>query len=174
MQDTLRSSVTPFVSCKLHRGWIADIQFLAAGNSAPDTLPWVASASNDGSLAVWACDKINPDGALASVASTTEVHNGGIFSMHAQPRTGAAVDILKASKDASVKHSQLDQAGSFSIVRTWDDVHGGVAKSVRWRNSHTAASSGNDRHGPAQPVQAPLHAPHSVVCTVRLHESNPQ
>lgn len=63
--------------------------------------------------------------------------------MHA---LGSAV--VTAGKDGAVAVTRLQPEGSIQGVHRYDRHHAGVAKCVRWRDAHTLASCGNDRHPP--------------------------
>jgi WD40 repeat protein len=143
-------------SCKLHRGWIADIQFIAAAPTTSESAeakspdledaPWLISASNGGDVRIWDTSEVDAQDAFGCKASA-QLHSNGIFSMHALPdASGQQCNLLTASKDGSVKLSCLKGEGSLTVIRTWANVHDGhVVKCVRWKTENIAASSGNDR-----------------------------
>jgi WD40 repeat protein len=150
-------------TCKLHRGWIADAQFLPALNTSEaaaasvTALPWLGTAGNDGALTLWNTAHVHPSGAFRTLASSDSVHSSGIFSMHARS-AASGQHIMTASKDASVAYSRVSSSGSIDVVRSWQDVHVGTAKSVRWRNESVAASGGCDRSVALLDVRSPAVA----------------
>jgi WD40 repeat protein len=155
--------------CKLHKGWIADLQFLEVPTTtshvaAGAQCPWLATASNDGALSIWNTANMQPSGAFAHLATTTSLHRGGIYSMHAR-QCASSIHFLTASKDAAVKQSSLQGDGAISVIREWADLHANVAKTVRWRSHHEAASGGNDRRAPKEDLRlALLQWPGCPVC----------
>jgi hypothetical protein len=73
--------------------------------------------------------------------------------MHLCPQQGlgrgernstSSLKLLSCSKDCSVALTVVRSTG-IEVVRTWEDVHEGVVKAVRWRDSQQAATCGNDR-----------------------------
>lgn len=67
------------------------------------------------------------------------LHAGGIWSMHCHGRS-----IATASKDCSVVVSSLDAAGSITAVQSYEQLHAGAVKCVRWRDNHILAACGNN------------------------------
>lgn len=150
------------ISSRLHKSWLSDVQLLpalAASDGAQDTwptnLPWMLTACNDGTLALWDPSQVDSSGRFAQLACASDVHSRGIFSMHMRPSAhGAAgldtVEVLTASRDSTVALTAV-QAGAMRVVRQWDNLHCDTVKCVRWRDLHTAATAGNDRCGLAVP-----------------------
>lgn len=154
-------------TCQLHKSWISDAEMLppllseshatsaasACIEGAPAAMPWVLSASNGGELALWNPAHVDSRGRFSLIAEKKNVHSKGIFGMHMCPeamgqgerRNAASIEVLSCSKDCSVALTAVKSTG-IKVVRKWEDVHAGVAKAVRWRDSQLAASAGNDRY----------------------------
>lgn len=143
------------ITSRLHKSWLADVQLLPALTTpadvaARDDLPWMLSACNDGTLALWDPSRVDSSGRFAEVASTRDAHSKGIFSMHMRPlaHRGTNTDVIETltcSKDSTVALTRATATGMQTIQR-WEDLHNGTIKCVRWRDSSIAATAGNDRY----------------------------
>jgi WD40 repeat protein len=135
-------SGAPLMSFKVSKGWVSGVQFLPASpcRPAPSSV-LLLSASNDGSLSLWDCGKqgAGKGGGAKCVASSSEAHSSGIFSVHC---VGGSVGT--GGKDGRVAVSRLIGAGAIETVLSFADEHASVVKSVRLRDEHTLASTGND------------------------------
>ena len=120
---------------------------------------------------MWDIAAVDAFGQPQNIARCDSMHSSGIFSMHARSCTASdspedsarrcgegmggggdrGVDILTASKDASVALTRLTGTG-LAVVSQWHDVHSSVVKSVRWRDGSVFASAGNDRCGAAATI----------------------
>lgn len=119
---------------------------------AEGALPWLLTASNTGEISMWDLSLRSSDGTPKLLITCNDIHEQGIFSMHARTGDGAKmgdsrVRAATASKDASVAVSQVAE-GSFPVIARWRGAHEGVVKCVRWRDDSTLASCGNDRCAP--------------------------
>jgi hypothetical protein len=135
-------SGSPLMSFKVSKGWVSGVQFLPASPSCPaHSSVLLLSASNDGSLSLWDCGKqgAGKGGGAKCVASSSEAHSSGIFSMHC-----VGTRVGTGGKDGRVAVSSLSGAGAFQTVLSFADEHSTVVKSVRLRDEHTLASTGND------------------------------
>ncbi|KAL0034450.1 hypothetical protein WJX79_002846 [Trebouxia sp. C0005] len=174
----------PLLSARLHKSWIADVQLLPAvpfgeqeekmdHGSEVVRLPQLLTASNDGSVSLWDLSKCC-DGRPLEAAHTDTLHTGGIWSMHCQGRS-----IATASKDCSVVLSSLDAAGSITAVQSYEQLHAGAVKCVRWRDNHILAACGNDMSIKVKDTRSEtisqdiLHAHDGCVNCVRWHPRDP-
>ncbi|PSC70328.1 WD repeat-containing 32 [Micractinium conductrix] len=155
------AAVPPLLSGKLHKGWIAEVQFLSAacGNASGSGgdgcgggggLLRLLTAGNDGTVGLWDLGRAAEAGGRGGLvpqclARATDLHSGGIFSLH--ERGGR---LLTAAKDASVAISSLGEGSraggaALTVLHRYEDLHSGVVKCARWRDDHCFASCGNDR-----------------------------
>eukprot|EP00892_Ulva_mutabilis_P008765 jgi/Ulvmu1/6260/UM028_0118.1 len=137
------------IASRLHRSWLADVQLLPALATSDANLPWLLSACNDSTLALWDLARVDGCGRFAQLASTADVHTQGIFSMHLRPSMHGAggrstIEVLTASKDATVVLTAVQTTG-MQVVQRWSSLHSGTVKCVRWRDASVAATAGNDR-----------------------------
>ena len=143
MQVPTAEDRSPGHACKLHRGWISDLQFL--DTPAPAGFPWLLTASNDAEIAIWDTSRRDQRGAFQRVAFADDVHSSGVHAVHALQRGGTTA-LVSASKDGSVAVSAARPDGKITAVRTWEAPFGGrVAKSARWRGEHIIAAGGQER-----------------------------
>lgn len=162
----------PLLSARLHRSWIADVALVSTGDhsTAAESAPLLLTAANDGTLAVhdsgaaadeqkagkknFDASSAAPAGAPKRLASATPHAGSGIFSMAVETfslcssSATSHFDVATASKDGSLVVSRVENAGGENGIKALaeiEDAHGGsVAKCVRWRDSTTLASCGND------------------------------
>ncbi|GAB4817375.1 hypothetical protein N2152v2_004421 [Parachlorella kessleri] len=165
----------PLLSARLHKGWVADVQFVrgpqqsdclieeshaAAGcpsaESSGASSLLLLTAGNDGTLCLWDVARSAAQGPSMQplqLASCKDLHSGGIFSMQE-----VCHRVLTASKDCTVAVSLLGAEGTagsancsssgstaLRLLRRYEELHEGVVKCARWRDGVTFASCGNDR-----------------------------
>ena len=127
----------PLMSFKSSRGWCSAAQFLG---TTKDHEILLLTASNDGSLTLWdATKQSKASGRAKEVASTNDLHGGGIFSMHEFEGV-----VVSGSKDKTVAISHVTEDGCLKVLDTYDSLHSGVVKSVRLWDTNVFVSTGND------------------------------
>ena len=132
----------PLMTYKLHKGWISDVQLYpdsTTGNSNK-----LFTAGNDGVVCLWDLHKTATSTAQPQCLLRNDtLHAGGIFSLHANVNDR----VVTGSKDWSVVVSCVppNGGGGFIVERRYEDLHQGVVKCVRWRDTNIFASCGNDR-----------------------------
>ncbi|KAK9809294.1 hypothetical protein WJX73_002021 [Symbiochloris irregularis] len=138
-EGVLGEDCRPLLSGRLHRSWVSDVSLLpCASNLAPHEAPGLFTASNDGSVALW--DLNRTSGGQPVRIADAGIHPGGIFSMHVLD-----ADVVTSGKDGAVALTRLRPDGTLQLDQQHADLHAGVAKCARWRDSATVASCGNDR-----------------------------
>jgi WD40 repeat protein len=123
------------------------------------------TSSNDGSIRLWDLARSSPHGPLR--LGSYDVHarqSGGIFAMHE-----VGLRVLTASKDRTVALTQLRADGGADIVSSFDSIHSGAVRSVRWSHgAHTFVSGAttgdivlSDTRAPAPAEAAAMRRAHS-------------
>ena len=115
----------PLCSVKLHRRWIADVQWVTdAGRplTADASARLLLSASDDGSLVLTRCNVGGgDDDAGVTVVPVARLdgslHHAGLYAMH---EVGGA--IATSSKDGSVAISTLHPTAGLAVVRRYPDA----------------------------------------------------
>jgi WD40 repeat protein len=158
--------VEPLLSCKLHKGWISDVQLWqntpgSSGCSEDESHMFLLSSGNDGVVCLWDVTK------TATTASelpqclvrSEDIHDAGVYSMHC----AGTHRVLTGSKDCSVVISTFDTLGlnpntkkgstlssTFSVVQRYDNLHDGcVVKCVRWKPSISTMCTNGTNDGDA-------------------------
>lgn len=143
--ESLDCEIESFMSYKLHKGWIADVQFLCVSqhantncniSSSPQEITTqdlrFLTAGNDGWLSLWNAGKsaigIGGREKPRCIAQDTPHGGAGIFSMS---EIGGL--ILTSSKDFSAAVTDIDPAGGFQVLQHFEDLHNGVVKCARWK-----------------------------------------
>ena len=127
---------SPLLAWKAHPGWVGGVQFasMQSGAMDPAATTLLLTSSNAGEVCVWDINKASK----GTPVKASSVGLGNIWELHEQ---GGLV--LTASKDATITLLELSSTG-LKIVRTYDDLHGRVIKTVRWRDTNVFASAGNE------------------------------
>ena len=127
---------SPLLAWQAHKGWVGGVQFasMQAGAMGSTASTLLLTSSNAGEVCVWDINKAsNGTPRQASCVSL-----GSIWELHEQ---GGLV--LTASKDATITLVELSSTG-LKTVQSYDDLHGKVIKTVRWRDANVFASAGNE------------------------------
>lgn len=138
--DRVEGQSEPLLSFRSHRGWVSDVQFTSV---QPDTSTLLLTSSNDAALKLWDLNQtteINGQHVPKELVACDTLHTGGIFSMHE-----LAQNVLTASKDSTCVLSHISSDGKMEEVTTYDSLHTGVIKCVRWRDQSVFGTSGKDR-----------------------------
>ena len=138
--DRAEGQSEPLLSFRSHRGWVSDVQFTSV---QPDTSTLLLTSSNDATLKLWDLNQttgINGQHVPKELVVCDTLHTGGIFSMHE-----LAQNVLTASKDSTCVLSHVSFDGKIEEISTYDNLHTGVIKCVRWRDHSVFGTSGKDR-----------------------------
>lgn len=161
--EQLAEPLEPLLSFQAHTSWLGELQFLK-GSLGDTGGAKLLTSSNDGSIRLWDLARSSPRGPLR--LGSHEVHartSGGIFAMHE-----VGLRVLTASKDHTVALTQLRADGGAEVVTSFDGIHGGAVRSVRWgRGAQTFASGAttgdivlSDTRAPAQAEAAAMRRSH--------------